>query len=152
MRIFPCRGAQDVSPGARASSSRGGGSSSSGALSAMQVQDSSGRWQDVQLGSSEVLVLLGHSMEHATAGLLRRGVHRVVGDPFLRRRRSTGRAVLQYELRPRPAAVLDLRSQLEAVGHTVSARCVQGSCGCVRGGWVRVWGGAGAGGEAFGGG
>lgn len=101
-------------------------------MSAMQVQDSGGRWQDVQLGPNEVAVLLGHTMEHATAGLLRASVHRVVGSPYASasppggRRRSVGqtagRTTLQFELRPRPAAVLDLRPQLEAAGHTISTR------------------------------
>ena len=90
-------------------------------LSAMQVRDSEGRWQDVQLGEHEVAVCCGATLQHATAGLLRPAVHRVVGQPY-GKAGGSGRRVLHFELRPRPAAVLDLRGQLEAAGHTVSAR------------------------------
>ncbi|PRW33581.1 hypothetical protein C2E21_7638 [Chlorella sorokiniana] len=90
-------------------------------LSAMQVRDSEGRWQDVQLGEHEVAVCCGATLRHATAGLLCPAVHRVVGQPY-GRGSGSGRRVLHFELRPRPSAVLDLREQLEAAGHTVSAR------------------------------
>lgn len=89
----------------------------------MQVRDSEGRWQDVQLGEHEVAVCCGATLQHATAGLLRPAVHRVVGQPY-GKAGGSGRRVLHFELRPRPAAVLDLRGQLEAAGHTVSARWV----------------------------
>lgn len=90
-------------------------------LSAMQVRDREGRWQDVQLGEHEVAVCCGATLQHATAGLLRPAVHRVVGQPY-GRGGGSGRRVLHFELRPRPAAVLDLQEQLAAAGHTVSAR------------------------------
>lgn len=122
-----------------------------GALSAWQVKDSEGRWQGVALREGEVAVTLGHTMQHACTGLLQPGCHRVVGDPYAgsggfggphtrsnsdsdsnsstagtRRQRqqqpTQGRTQLCFELRPRPAAVLDLRPQLEAAGHTVSSR------------------------------
>lgn len=106
--LFHCREAADPSTGRP--------------LSAMQVQGSRGQWQDVQLGPGEVALLVGLTLEHATAGLLRAARHRVVGAPFQAPRRAAGRAALQFELRPRPAAVLDLRPQLEAAGHSASAR------------------------------
>lgn len=99
------------------------------ALSAMQARDSGGRWVDVQLAHNEVAVLLGHTLQHATAGLLRPATHRVVGQPFGAPGGGAGlwgaghgRRLLHFELRPRPAAVLDLRAQLAVSGHQVSAR------------------------------
>lgn len=77
------------------------------------------------------------SLQHATAGLLPPGVHRVVGDPYGpaqsgrnsggsggSARGPAGRRLLHFDLRPHPAAVLDLRAELEAAGHTVSRRSV----------------------------
>lgn len=98
-----------------------------GPMSAMQVKDSEGRWQDVQLAAHEVAVVLGHTLQHASAGLLQAGTHRVVGDPYAAPNAAgaaagSGRRLLHFELRPRTAAVLDLRAELEAAGHTVSAR------------------------------
>jgi hypothetical protein len=96
-------------------------------MSAMQVKDSEGRWQDVRLAAHEVAVVLGHTLQHASAGLLQPGTHRVVGDPYAASHAAgaaagSGRRLLHFELRPRPAAVLDFRAELEAAGHTVSAR------------------------------
>ncbi|EFN53789.1 hypothetical protein CHLNCDRAFT_58458 [Chlorella variabilis] len=131
-----------------------------GALSAWQVKDSEGRWQGVALREGEVAVTLGHTMQHACTGLLQPGCHRVVGDPYAgsggfggphtrsnsdsdsnsstagtRRQRqqqpTQGRTQLCFELRPRPAAVLDLRPQLEAAGHTVSSRFSPMSVSCL---------------------
>ncbi|KAL4419808.1 hypothetical protein ABPG75_006906 [Micractinium tetrahymenae] len=107
LSIFHCNEALDPSTGR--------------ALSAMQAQGSRGQWQDVQLGPGEIALVLGHTLEHATAGLLRAARHRVVGAPFKASRRSGGRTALHFELRPRPAALLDLRPQLEAAGHAVGA-------------------------------
>jgi hypothetical protein len=114
-------------------------------LSAWQVKDSGGRWCSVALAADEVAVTLGHLMQHACAGLVQPGCHRVVGDPYssgslgadsragstvgsrtrqgaLPSQPKHGRRQLHFGLRPRPAAVLDLRRELEAAGHTVSAR------------------------------
>lgn len=90
-------------------------------LSAMHVKDSDGRWQDVQLARNEVAVCCGATLQHATAGLLHPRPHRVVGQPFSDSP-ERHRRLLHFELRPRPDAVLDLRPQLEAAGHTVGAR------------------------------
>lgn len=101
-------------------------------------------------------VTLGHTMQHACAGLLQPGSHRVVGEPYGIRSSCSprphtaaaagsgaagsgkaaasmrlGRAELHFELRPRPSAVLDLRPQLEAAGHTVPARSVSRQWQCV---------------------
>lgn len=92
--------------------------------SAVQIRESSGHWVDLALGEAEVAVVLGRTLQHATAGLLRPATHRVVGDPY-RRPGSPGAGLrlLSYELRPRREATLDpLRQQLEAAGHTVSTR------------------------------
>lgn len=43
-----------------------------------QVKDASGSWQDVVLSPGEVAVLLGLTMQHATAGVLTPGTYRVV--------------------------------------------------------------------------
>lgn len=106
-------------------------------LSAWQFKDSGGRWRGVALASDEVVVVMGRLLQHACAGLVRPGCRRVVGDPFSssgsRSPGSTrqgvpptqpwqGRRQLHFELLPRPAAVLDLRRQLQAAGHTVSSR------------------------------
>ena len=87
----------------------------------MQVEDSDGRWQDVQLAANEVAVCCGATLQHATAGLLQPRPHRVVGQPFSAQPLHD-RRLLHFELRPRPDAVLDLRPQLEAAGHTVGSR------------------------------
>ncbi|KAL4856999.1 Ubiquitin-like protein pmt3/smt3 [Chlorella vulgaris] len=127
-----------------------------GARSAWQVQDSSGSWRSVTLEADEVAVTLGHTMQHACAGLLQPGSHRVVGEPYGIRSSCApnphtaaaagsgaagsgkaaasmrlGRAELHFELRPRPSAVLDLRPQLEAAGHTVPARFNPVSVSCL---------------------
>jgi hypothetical protein len=126
-----------------------------GARSAWQVQDSTGSWRSVALEADEVAVTLGHTMQHACAGLLQPGSHRVVGEPYGIRSSCSphphtaaaagsgtagsskaaasmrlGRAELHFELRPRPSAVLDLRPQLEAAGHTVPARSVSRQWQC----------------------
>jgi hypothetical protein len=105
--------------------------------SAWQVQDSEGHWQGIQLGSTRVAVTLGHAMQHACAGLVQPGWHRVIGFPYgpcsspgqENQRMGVpasvamiGRRQLCYELRPRPAAVLDLRAALDAAGHTLGPR------------------------------
>ena len=101
-------------------------------MSVLQVQGSDGRWRDVELGDNEVAVVAGLALQHATGGLLRAAAHRVVGEPFgslsgrdgssSSSKPAQGHRTLLFELRPRPAAVLDLRGQLEAAGHTLPSR------------------------------
>ena len=66
----------------------------------MQVQGCDGVWRDVRLQAGEVAVVLGATMTHASAGLLRPACHRVVGEPF----GPDGVTVL-WRLRPAHAAV-----------------------------------------------
>lgn len=44
----------------------------------LQVKDAAGTWRDVVLEPNELVLILGHTMRHATAGILSPSTYRVV--------------------------------------------------------------------------
>ena len=66
-------------------------------------------------------MVLGHTMQHATAGLCEPASYRVAGDAY--GAAGTPRMQLRFELRPRPSADLaHVQEQLAAAGHHVALK------------------------------
>ncbi|KAK9804918.1 hypothetical protein WJX72_012019 [[Myrmecia] bisecta] len=75
-------------------------------LPGLQVQSSTGEWQDVTLGKGQIAVFAGYTLERATCGLIPRALHRV------RTLQSSERMSLCFKLRGRPSAMIDFRQEL----------------------------------------
>ncbi|KAK9804783.1 hypothetical protein WJX72_005156 [[Myrmecia] bisecta] len=72
----------------------------------LQVQSSTGEWQDVVLGKDQIAVFAGHTLERATFGLIPTALHRV------RTLQSAERMSLSFKLRARPGALINFRHEL----------------------------------------
>eukprot|EP00887_Chlorella_sp_A99_P007374 scaffold2.g7374.t1 len=76
------------------------------------LSPATGRWTPVEHAAGQVVLLPGHSLEHALCGLVRAAQHRVALPPGA----PSGRRSLVYKLHPRPDAVIHLRPGLQAAG------------------------------------
>lgn len=129
-------------------------------MSGIQVQSGTGTWQNVSLKPDEVLVMLGTSMQQATAGSVSPTVYRMIGipSPLPSSPVSTAatraavptshpavtvvhgkdyeiksyRAVVKFELRPMSSAVFDFSKALQQVGHAIPRKYSSGDLKCVK--------------------
>eukprot|EP00887_Chlorella_sp_A99_P007373 scaffold2.g7373.t1 len=76
------------------------------------LSPATGRWTPVEHAAGQVVLLPGHSLEHALCGLVRAAQHHVALPPGA----PSGRRSLVYKLHPRPDAVIHLRPGLQAAG------------------------------------
>ncbi|EIE20238.1 hypothetical protein COCSUDRAFT_67552 [Coccomyxa subellipsoidea C-169] len=96
--------------------------------SKLQVKDRTGTWIDVKLREDEVAVFLGRTAQVASCGLLKASTYRLVGEL----QKGTGHQNLEFHLRARPDADLNLSKQLEAAGHHLPERHEDGMNDLVR--------------------
>jgi hypothetical protein len=121
-------------------------------MSGIQVKSATGTWQNVSLKPDEVLVMLGTSMQQATAGAVSPTVYRMIGIPsplFTVAAAPTSnlgvtlkngkdydikgyRAVVKFELRPISSAVFDFSKALQQVGHVIPRKYNSGHLKCMK--------------------
>jgi hypothetical protein len=121
-------------------------------MSGIQVKSATGTWQNVSLKPDEVLVMLGTSMQQATAGAVSPTVYRVIGIPsplvtaaaaptsnpavtFINGKDyeiKSYRAVVKFELRPISSAVFNFSKALQQVGHVIPRKYNSGDLKCMK--------------------
>ncbi|KAG0562083.1 hypothetical protein M758_9G172900 [Ceratodon purpureus] len=86
----------------------------------LQVLDPSGRWYlaDNVMGPGDLLLLTGRTLEHASAGIRRACVYRVVPVTPTAANSSLGRTSLAFRLMPRMSATIDCMA-VAGAGHIV---------------------------------